>query len=87
MVQQQKSSVEVGIATVTNLKRGEELSIPLLSKLANFGTVFLLTRETLGDAEENKLAIWIDFSSFSSREAFFKYLVRYSFDNLSIFYY
>ncbi len=32
--------------------------------------------------EKNKLAIWVDFSAFSSREAFFKGLVRYSFENL-----
>ncbi|QTA80878.1 p-loop domain-containing protein [Desulfonema limicola] len=32
--------------------------------------------------QENKIAIWIDFSGFSSREAFFKGLVRYSFENL-----
>lgn len=31
---------------------------------------------------ENKIAVWIDFSGFSSREAFFKSLVRYSFEML-----
>lgn len=31
---------------------------------------------------ENKFAVWVDFSGFSNREAFFKSLVRYSFENL-----
>ncbi len=32
--------------------------------------------------KEKKIPIWIDFSKFSSRDAFFKNLVRYSFDEL-----
>ena len=32
--------------------------------------------------KEKKIPIWIDFSKFSSRDAFFKYIVRYSFDEL-----
>jgi hypothetical protein len=32
--------------------------------------------------KENKIPIWIDFSKFSNRDSFFKYLVRYSFDEL-----
>lgn len=31
---------------------------------------------------ENKIPVWIDFSKFANREAFFRYLVRYCFDEL-----
>ncbi len=69
--------------TVTDLPMPNNLAIigyPRIGKSSLAMQAIIQKKECL--LGENKLAIWIDFSSFSSREAFFKYLVRYSFDNL-----
>ncbi len=69
--------------TVTDLPMPNNLAIigyPRIGKSSLAMQAIIQKKECLW--EKNKLAIWIDFASFSSREAFFKYLVRYSFDNL-----
>jgi len=69
--------------TVTDLPMPNNLAIigyPRIGKSSLAMQAIIQKKECL--LEENKFAIWIDFSSFSSRDAFFKYLVRYSFDNL-----
>ncbi len=71
--------------TVTDLPMPNNLAIigyPRIGKSSLAMQTIIQKKECL--LEENKIAIWIDFSSFSSREAFFKYLVRYSFDNLKL---
>jgi len=69
--------------TVTELPIPNNLAIigyPRIGKSSLVMQAIIQKKECL--LKENKLAIWIDFSSFSSREAFFKYLVRHSFENL-----
>jgi len=72
--------------TVTELPMPNNLAIigyPRIGKSSLANQAIIQKKECL--LKENKIAIWIDFSSFSTREAFFKYLVRYSFDNLKRF--
>jgi len=69
--------------TVTELPMPNNLAIigyPRIGKSSLAKQAIIQKKECL--LEENKLAIWIDFSGFSNREAFFKNLVRYSFENL-----
>ena len=69
--------------TVTDLPIPNNLAIigyPRIGKSSLVKQAIILKKEYL--LKENKIAIWIDFSGFSSREAFFKSLVRYSFENL-----
>lgn len=72
--------------TVTDLPMPNNLAIigyPRIGKSSLAMQTIIEKKECL--LKENKVAIWIDFSSFSDREAFFRYLVRYSFDNLKRF--
>ncbi len=69
--------------TVTDLPMPNNLAIigyPRIGKSSLAMQTIIQKKECL--LEENKIAIWMDFSGFSTREAFFKYLVRYSFDSL-----
>ncbi|OQX14787.1 MAG: hypothetical protein BWK80_41540 [Desulfobacteraceae bacterium IS3] len=69
--------------TVTDLPMPNNLAIigyPRIGKSSLAKQAIIQKKECL--LEENKLAVWIDFSGFSNRETFFKSLVRYSFENL-----
>lgn len=69
--------------TVTDLPMPNNLAIigyPRIGKSSLAKQAIIQKRECL--LPDNKFAVWMDFSSFSNREAFFKNLVRYSFGNL-----
>jgi len=69
--------------TVTDLPMPNNLAIigyPRIGKSSLAMQAIIQKKACL--VNENKLVVWIDFSGFSSREAFFKSLVRYSFEML-----
>jgi len=69
--------------TVTELPMPNNLAIigyPRIGKSSLAKQAVIQKKECL--LTDNKLAVWMDFSGFSNREAFFKNLVRYSFENL-----
>jgi len=69
--------------TVTDLPMPNNLAIigyPRIGKSSLAKQAIIKKKECL--IAENKIPIWIDFSGFSNREAFFKNLVRYSFEYL-----
>jgi|GEM_PF-524462 len=69
--------------TVTQIPMPNNLAImgyPRIGKSSLAKQAIIQKKASL--MEENKLAVWIDFSGFSNREAFFKGLVRYSFESL-----
>lgn len=70
-------------STVTDLPGPNNLAIigyPRTGKSSLAHQAIIQKKECL--LENRKVAIWVDFSSFSSREAFFKHLVRYSYSTL-----
>ncbi|MCP4110706.1 MAG: hypothetical protein GY749_35140 [Desulfobacteraceae bacterium] len=69
--------------TVTDLPMPNNLAIigyPRIGKSSLAKQAIIQKKECL--LADNKVAVWMDFSSFSNREAFFKNLVRYSFESL-----
>lgn len=69
--------------TVTDLPMPNNLAIigyPRIGKSSLANQAIIQKKACL--LEENKISVWMDFSSFSNRESFFKALVRYSFENL-----
>ena len=69
--------------TVTDLPMPNNLAIigyPRIGKSSLAMQAIIQKKACL--LNENKIAVWIDFSGFSNREAFFKSLVRYSFEML-----
>ena len=69
--------------TVTDLPMPNNLAIigfPRIGKSSLAKQSIIQKKEWL--TSENKIPIWIDFSGYSNREAFFKSLVRHSFENL-----
>ncbi len=69
--------------TVTELPMPNNLAIigyPRIGKSSLANQSIIQKRQCL--LESNKIPVWIDFSGFSGREAFFKNLVRHSFENL-----
>jgi hypothetical protein len=69
--------------TVTDLPMPNNLAIigyPRIGKSSLAKQAIIQKKECL--VQENKIPVWIDFSGFSNRDAFFKGLVKYSYESL-----